>query len=138
MPKVFLLSANIIKDPYPVYPLGLAIVASALTSAGHQVRQFDFMIQGSSLTELQRAVEDFNPDYIGVSLRNVDSVDSFNAEESWALASDKALVKGIKAITAAPVVLGGSAFRLCLRQYWTMWRPISVLSERGEGFLPGG
>ena len=45
MPKVFLLSANIMTDPYPVYPLGMAIVASALTSAGHQVRQFDFMIR---------------------------------------------------------------------------------------------
>ena len=45
-------------------------------------------------------------------MRNIDTVDSFTAEESWALASDKALVKGIKAITAAPVILGGSAFSI--------------------------
>jgi hypothetical protein len=46
MSKVFLLSTNSMTDPYPVYPLGMALVASSLTSAGHQVRQFDFLTQG--------------------------------------------------------------------------------------------
>ena len=42
MGRIFLLSTNTMIEPYPVYPLGMAVVASALTSAGHTVRQFIF------------------------------------------------------------------------------------------------
>jgi lipid biosynthesis B12-binding/radical SAM protein len=112
MPKVFLLSTNTLNEPYPVYPLGMATVASALALAGHQVRQFDFLTQGASLMSLQPALEDFNPDVVGISLRNIDTADSFNSATSWTLDLDKALVQGIKRVTSAPVVLGGSAFSI--------------------------
>ena len=47
MSRVFLLSSNISTDPYPVYPLGMAIVAGALQQAGHTVQQFDFLVNSS-------------------------------------------------------------------------------------------
>ncbi len=112
MSRVFLLSSNTMTEPYPVYPLGMAIVASALVSAGHQVQQFDFLAEGRNYNRLHQAIQEFNPDFVGVSMRNIDNVDSFTSEESWALALDKEIIKRIRGATGAPVVLGGSAFSL--------------------------
>jgi lipid biosynthesis B12-binding/radical SAM protein len=112
MSRVFLLSSNVIIEPYPVYPLGMAIVASALASAGHQVQQFDFLIENESLLRLRQSIEDFHPDFVGVSMRNIDTADSSTAENSWNLNLEKGLIKTIKETTGAPVVLGGSAFSI--------------------------
>jgi lipid biosynthesis B12-binding/radical SAM protein len=112
MSKVFLLSSNTMIEPYPVYPVGMSVVASALTSAGHRVRPFDFLTENQSFNHLRRTIEDFNPDFVGVSMRNIDTVDSFTSDKSWSLASDKAVIKMIKEATGAPVVLGGSAFSI--------------------------
>jgi len=112
MSRVFLLSANTMTEPYPVYPLGMAIVASALVSAGHHVRQFDLLNEDRSYARLHRAIQEFNPDFVGISMRNIDNVDSFSSEESWTLAADRAVIKKIKEATGAPVVLGGSAFSI--------------------------
>ncbi|MGA3085961.1 MAG: lipid biosynthesis B12-binding/radical SAM protein [Thermodesulfobacteriota bacterium] len=112
MSRVFLLSSNTMTEPYPVYPLGMAIVASALVSAGHHVRQFDLLNEDRSYACLHRTIQEFNPDFVGISMRNIDSVNSFTSEESWTLASDRAVIKKIKEATGAPVVLGGSAFSI--------------------------
>jgi radical SAM superfamily enzyme YgiQ (UPF0313 family) len=90
----------------------MAIVASALTSAGHDVRQFDLLIEDQSLSCLRQAINAFNPDFVGVSMRNIDTADSFTSEGSWNLAADKAVIKVIKETTSAPVILGGSAFSI--------------------------
>ena len=112
MSKVFLISSNTMIEPYPVYPLGMSIVASALTSAGHNVRQFDFLTEDYSPTRLRQAIKDFTPDFVGVSMRNIDTADSFTSEESWNLAADKAVIKVIKEASSVPVILGGSGFSI--------------------------
>jgi lipid biosynthesis B12-binding/radical SAM protein len=112
MSRILLLSLNTMIEPYPVYPLGMAIVASALSSRGHKVSQFDFLKEGASLAKLQSAVRKFKPDYVGVSLRNIDNVDSFTAETTWALASYKERIQAVRDVTGAPVVLGGPAFSI--------------------------
>jgi len=112
MSRIFLLSSNVMVESYHVYPLGMAMVASALSSAGHSVCQFDFLAEGESHTRLRSAIQEFSPDFVGVSLRNIDNVDSFTSEESWALVSDRALVKTIREVTNATVVLGGPAFSI--------------------------
>jgi len=43
MSRIFLISSNTALDPYPVYPVGMAIIASALAAAGHEVLQFDML-----------------------------------------------------------------------------------------------
>ena len=48
MSRIFLISSNTTIDPYPVYPVGMAIIASALAEAGHEVRQFDFLVAEQS------------------------------------------------------------------------------------------
>ena len=110
MSKVFLLSTNVTKEPYPVYPLGMAVIAGALVEGGHQVLQFDFLATGESKDSLVESVRNFGPDVICLSLRNIDNVDSFSMESAWYLAQAKELADIMRANSTAPIVVGGSAF----------------------------
>ena len=112
MSQFFLLSSNVSSDPYPVYPLGMAVVAAALSTAGHRVRQYDCLASGGSEIHLMQALKEFNPDFVGISLRNIDNVDSFSAEKEWYLAENRHLVDIIRRQTAAPIVVGGSGFSI--------------------------
>ncbi len=112
MGRIFLLSTNTMIEPYPVFPLGMAVVASALTSAGHTVRQFDLLMEDRSVKRLVEALLEFRPDFVGISMRNIDTVDSFTSEESWTLDSDREIIHRIKENTEVPVILGGSAFSI--------------------------
>ena len=112
MSKFFLLSSNICTDPYPVYPLGMAVVAGGLEQAGHRVCQHDYLANGCSDERLGAALRAFAPDFVGISLRNIDNVDSFAAEREWYLAETKRLIKVIRQTSAAPVIAGGPAFSI--------------------------
>jgi len=112
MSRIFLISSNVNTDPYPVYPLGMAVVASALTTAGHRVCQYDYLADGRSALHLQTSLKKFSPDFVGISLRNIDNVDSFSAEDDWYLDDVRTLVAAIRQVTAAPVIVGGPGFSI--------------------------
>jgi lipid biosynthesis B12-binding/radical SAM protein len=112
MSRILLISSNTARDPYPVYPLGMAVLASALAAKGHRVCQYDSLVTNQSERLLRKLLSEFEPDYVGISLRNIDTVDSFTSEEAWHLSSDKRLVELIRQVSSATVILGGSAFSL--------------------------
>lgn len=110
MNRVLLLSANITTEPYPVYPLGLAVIAAALAAAGHVVEQFDFLTSGESEEELSARIVAFAPDYVCLSLRNLDNCDSLSATGYPAIA--KRLVAVVREKSGVPVIIGGPAFSI--------------------------
>ncbi len=112
MSKFFLVSANVNTDPYPVYPLGMAVIAAALVTAGHRVWQYDYLAAGGSDHGLEEALKEFSPDFVGISLRNIDNVDSFSAEQGWYLAEIRVLTEKIRQKTTAPIILGGPGFSI--------------------------
>ncbi len=112
MSRVFLLSSNVAKDPYPVYPLGMAIIAAALVEHGDTVQQFDFLVHEQSLPKLRAALQQFQPDVVALSLRNIDNVDSFSSDDNWYLSDAKKLVATVKECVAVPVIVGGPAFSI--------------------------
>jgi len=112
MSNFFLLSSNVNTDPYPVYPLGMAVVAASLVNAGYRVRQYDYLAAGCSDHGLKQALKEFTPDFVGISLRNIDNVDSFSAEKEWYLAKIKMLVEIIRQETTVPIIAGGPGFSL--------------------------
>ena len=69
--RVLLINFNRCDQPYPVYPLGLAYLDAALRSAGHVTHLWD--VQAGDGT-LEASVTDFRPDFVGLSLRNIDNV----------------------------------------------------------------
>lgn len=111
MSRVLMIASNIFAYPYPVYPLGMSIVSAALSEKGHSVRQFDFLEQNGSEESLRETIKEFSPDYIGISIRNIDDVDSLS-EDSGFLDTEKHIIQIIKENTNAPVIAGGSAFSI--------------------------
>jgi len=68
--KVLLVNCNTVKAPYPVPPLGLCLLAASLGD-DWQVSIYDCMFdEGAGLAD---RVLQFNPDYIGFSIRNIDN-----------------------------------------------------------------
>lgn len=110
MKRILLVSTNITTDPYPVYPLGMAIIAAALTAAGHEVRQFDFLASGEAEALLAAEVAAFAPDYVCVSIRNLDNCDSLSVTGYPEIS--RRLVEVIREGSRAPVIVGGPAFSI--------------------------
>lgn len=132
MSRIFLFSANVTTDPFPVYPLGMAVIASALVARGHQVRQFDYLVADRSEQRLNEELSAFAPDYVCFSLRNIDNVDSFNSENHWYLAQAREQIRSIRRSTAAPIILGGAAFSIMPEEILTYLEADYGISGEGE------
>ena len=135
MSRVFLFSANTTIEPYPVYPLGMAVLAGALVAEGHDVHQFDFLAGGCDEERLRRELTEFAPDLVGMSLRNIDNIDSFCGENAWYLTRARDLVKLIRAATAAPLVVGGSAFSIMPEEILAYLEADYGIVGEGEGAI---
>jgi lipid biosynthesis B12-binding/radical SAM protein len=108
--KILLISSNTAVTPYPIYPLGVSIVAKALTEAGHEVKQFDFLQINHSLDALKEEVRNFNPGLTGISIRNIDNVNLLN--EQYYIDTVKDIVSNIREVSDQKIVLGGAGFSL--------------------------
>jgi hypothetical protein len=90
--KIILLSVNKYKEPYPVYPLSLDYVAGAISS------KHDVLILDNNLykehEKLLKDIENYNPDMIGFSIRNIDNT-SINDSQGF-IEYYKEVIKSIK------------------------------------------
>jgi lipid biosynthesis B12-binding/radical SAM protein len=118
-----MISSNVTLSPYPIYPLGMSMVAAALAKAGHTVHQVDFLQQDTSLEAVVREVEVFGPGMIGISVRNIDNVNLMNSQ--YYIHNVKNMVDAIRGVSAARIVLGGAGFSLI---------PDLILEETGADF----
>ena len=109
MARIVLISCNLTDEPYPVYPLGMSLVANAVRVTGHDVTEFDFYT-AESRSEIFDKVKEIKPLIIGLSLRNVDNV-RISSGNSY-LSGYKSAVSELKVISNAYIVLGGSAFTI--------------------------
>ena len=108
--KVFLISSNIANTPYSVYPLGLSMIAASLKNAGHCVQQFDFLASNRSIETLTGMIKEFQPEIIGISIRNIDNVNLLN--EQRYIDTVKNIVREIRQVSPAKIILGGSGFSI--------------------------
>lgn len=111
--KILLVSANILKIPYPVYPLGLDYVAGCLDSLD-QVKISD-LNDFSSMDNFEEMVRDFAPDFAGVSIRNIDNTDAINCRSFLPEYQD--VISRIRKNSSAKIILGGSGFTIFPVEY---------------------
>lgn len=108
MKKVLLVNTNTVKSPYPVPPLGLAMLAADLRDR-YLVKVYDGVFdEGEGLVNL---VNEFSPDFIGFSIRNVDDVVMDRAVFFINGIVDN-FIRPVRAVTHVPVILGGSGFSI--------------------------
>lgn len=129
--KILLVSVNQYGLPYPVYPLGISYLASICKIAGYEVKLCDFAIERENFFF---TLEAFKPDYIGLSLRNIDDIyletNNFFASDLYETAQkirEKFMVK---------LILGGSGFSLFPDKLLDLAEADFGICGEGEGSLP--
>ena len=108
--KILMVSANVVKSMYPVFPLGAAVVTQALRMAGHTVEFLDWLAEGRSAERLRERVLALQPELIAISIRNIDNANSVCEERCLDEAAK--VVALLRAASPAPIVLGGAGFSL--------------------------
>ena len=108
--RVLLINSNLKDDILAAAPIGLCYVASAAEAAGHEVRVLDLCFKRRIGEELEKAIIGFSPQVIGVSLRNLDNVNMLRTISYLPPALE--IVQKLRALTTAPLVLGGSGASL--------------------------
>ncbi len=93
-------------------PLGEAYIASYLLSQGHQVKILDLTNSNDSRNDISRAIENFSPHVIGITLRNIDST-TYPGNLFFYLPA-RNVIQYIKEIAEPeiPIILGGAGFSI--------------------------
>ena len=133
--RVLLISANTEQINMPVLPLGMACVAAAVQEAGHDVKTVNLMTgQANARKRLQQAVDDSQPDLIGVSVRNID--DQTMDSPHFLLDSVKPVIEKIRSLTGVPIVLGGAGYSIFPKSALAYLGADLGIRGEGEQILP--
>lgn len=108
--RVLLISANTEQINMPVLPLGLACVAAAVQGAGHEIQMLNLMMQTDTRQALKEAIVGFNPEIIGISVRNIDDQKMENPK--FLLEAVKDVVSSCRKFSGATIVLGGAGYSI--------------------------
>jgi hypothetical protein len=103
--KVLLINPNRYKSP-PVPPIGLEHIAGALEEQGHEVAMADLCFSDSPYEDIDRAVAEFAPAIVGMTVRNVDTV-LYQTNEFF-LDELRDIVRYVKAKYGLGVIIGGA------------------------------
>ena len=119
--KILLISANRERDPYPVFPIGLACLAGPLKAAGHLLSALDLCFEPDPQRAIFAALAAHQPDAVVISLRNLDNV-------TWP--GSRSYLGGVRDIVAlcharAVTIIGGSGFSLM---------PVEILASVGADY----
>ncbi len=106
--RVLLVSANRERDPSPVFPLGLSVLAGPLARAGHEASVLDLCFAADPRAAVRATLDERAPDVVLVSVRNLDNT-------TWPVS--RSYVDAVREVVEqcrgrAVVVLGGSGFSL--------------------------
>ncbi len=104
MKTVLLINTNNIRPP--VAPLALEYISSFLNDRGHCVVVYDMNVHKENLSDV---IENNSPDYVGITVRNID--DSCYATAEFFLDKIKAVVSEVKE-KKIPVIMGGVGFSI--------------------------
>jgi len=108
--KVLLISANTETINMPVLPLGMAFVARAAEDAGHVVSQINLMMAPEAELTLAEGIRSFQPDVIGISVRNID--DQVSLQPRFLLDPVRPIVGICRQQSTAKIVLGGAGYSI--------------------------
>jgi len=91
-------------------PLGLGLVAEATRHAGHEVEFLDLMFEAEPRIALRRSINMFQPEVIGISIRNIDDQNMENPR--FLLEKVRPVIDECRANSSAPIVLGGAGYSI--------------------------
>lgn len=133
--RLLLVSANRETSPYPVFPIGVWVLAQYLQRLGIEVEVAD-LLQLGGWEGLEPILAARPPDRIGVSVRNVDNL-SWPDTVSYLPELDRGMARLKQAVPAERIAVGGAGYSIfgeALRQRWGLGKGIA---GEGEAALAG-
>ncbi len=128
-----LISANRMQAPYPVYPIGIAHIMGALQIHNHRCEHVD-ILASNGYSELELCLKKSQYDVIGISIRNIDNVDSASPQEM--IGDIAKVMQYIRTLSKAPVVLGGPGFSIMPEQILNHLKADYGIVGEGEEAFP--
>ena len=96
------------KEEVRPLPIGLAYVAAYIDPDRHSLRVIDLMFSDDYLGEVERVVREFQPELVGISIRNLDNGSYINPQS--ALPVTREVIEQIRGCSQAVIACGGPAF----------------------------
>lgn len=131
--NILLISANRLCEPYPVYPLALSYLKAELENnlEGIAVELFDLNI--GDMADLKTTLDRFQPEMVGVSLRNVDTINII--DDRHFVQDCQTLIETIKRDSKATIVMGGAGFSIFPKLIYEQIHPDFGIFGEGESAL---
>ena len=136
MAKVLLINSNRFKHPWPVIPFGLCSIATVLESVGcHKVCFLDLCFSLNCEEDIQKAIRNFIPDIIGISIRNIDDTGGYNIH--FLLEDVKNdVIDCCKKEFPGPIVIGGPSVGISGREMLDYFELEYAIRGDGEAVMP--
>ena len=114
-------------------PIGLAYIAGHMNHERHQVKVLDLMFSDDHLADVEAAVREFQPEMVGMSVRNLSNHSYMNT--IWALPISKEVIDRIRSISDATIVCGGPAFSIMPTECFEyLGADLGLAGDAGETF----
>ena len=114
-------------------PIGMAYVAGHLDPEKHTTKMLDLMFAEDYLAQVSATLREFQPDLVGISLRNLDN--GSYLDNQWALPITKEVIALVHQNSRATVVCGGPAFSILPRECYAFVEPdLGIAGDGGETF----
>ena len=136
MAKVLLINSNRFMHPWPIIPFGLCSIATVLDSVGsHSVSFLDLCFSPNCKDEIQKTIRNFNPDVVGISIRNIDDTGGYNVHF---LLQDvkKDVIEHCKNEFRGPIVIGGPSVGISGREMLDFFNLEYAIRGDGEAVMP--
>jgi radical SAM superfamily enzyme YgiQ (UPF0313 family) len=85
-------------------------VAAATRNAGNEVSLLNLMFEGDPMLGIKNSIEDFRPNVIGISVRNID--DQNMPRPQFLLAPVREIIASCRSLSVAPIILGGAGYSI--------------------------
>jgi hypothetical protein len=114
-------------------PIGLAYIAGYLDPEQHSTKVLDLMFADDYVGDVERAMKDFQPDLVGLSIRNLDNGSNLNPQS--VLPITKEVTDLIRTISQATIVCGGPAFSILPKECFDYIGPdVGITGSGGDSF----
>lgn len=131
MKKTLLISLNTFTTPYPVFPLALSYLHGFLADnlTEHEFVLWDPLVHKTPIEEI---VKQQKPDYLILSIRNIDNTSSVNQLNF--VSQYREFINKLRTVTDAVVIVGGSGFSIFPTPLFDSLSP--DFGVAGEGEIP--
>ena len=128
-----LISANRLADPYPVYPIGISYLRTYLKEHLDWLDVFLLDMNLISVENLETILKKTPPDYIGISIRNIDGANSL--DKTSFIPGYSEIMKVVRRNSKAPVIMGGAGFSIFPAILFDLLKPDYGIAGEGEESL---